>query len=327
MVCLPKRALRLLVAVVSLASCHGLLAGPPGDPAAAEAEPAEVGKFLRVHCDAEDRPLAMQTAIVRYVPASGQRDLVVDLIAAVHVGDRAYYQQLNEKFEEYDALLYELVTPEGSEVPKKGQRSGFNPLAWLQQASTEVLELESQMEHIDYSPENFVHADLSPEEIGKAIERRGDNVLTLVLNIAADLLRQKNRRQAEAQKSFPKNLQPEDLDPFALFFDPNAAAKLKRSLAEEFERTQAQGSGLGGTLHTILIEDRNKAVMAVLRTEMAHGKKHIGIFYGAGHMADFEQRLASDFGLRRESEQWLTAWDLTRQKKGSLEEIRESWGR
>lgn len=337
MVCLSKTVLHFLVGVLSLAYCTVLLAEPPGaeaaknaEPpgaeAAAEAEPPEAGKFLRVERDARDRPVAMQTAVVRYVSASGERDVVVDLIAAVHVADRSYYEQLNEQFEEYDALLYELVAPEGKTVPEKDPPTSYNPLAWLQQATEETLELESQMEHIDYSKENFVHADLSPEEMAKAIQRRGDNFITLVLNITADLMRQRNLRKREALKNLPKNIQPEDVDPFALFFSPHAAVNLKRSMAEEFERSQSNGGGLGETLNTILIEDRNKEVMSVLRTEMAHGKKQIGIFYGAGHMADFEKRLAADFGLKRESEKWLNAWNLQVKRRPHKELSWWSWG-
>jgi len=337
MVCLSKTVLHLLVGIWSLACCTVLLAEPPGTEAAkkgepaehqaaAEAEPLEAGKFLRVQRDARDRPVTMQTAVVRYVSASGERDVVVDLIAAVHVADRSYYDELNEQFEQYDALLYELVAPEGKTLPEKDRPTSYNPLAWLQRATEETLELESQMEHIDYSKENFVHADLSPEEMAKAIERRGDNFLTLVLSIAADLMRQRNLRKREALKNLPKNPQPEDVDPFALFFSPHAAVNLKRSMAEEFERSQSTGGGLGETLETILIEDRNKAVMSVLRTEMAHGKKQIGIFYGAGHMADFEKRLAADFGLKRESEKWLDAWDLRIKRRPHKEPNWWSWG-
>ena len=43
--------------------------------------------------------------------------VVVDLVGAVHLGDKAYYERLNELFENYDAVLYEFVAPEGYEVP------------------------------------------------------------------------------------------------------------------------------------------------------------------------------------------------------------------
>ena len=53
------------------------------------------------------------------------RDVVVDLIGAVHVGEKAYYEALNKQFEDYDAVLYELVAPEGTRVPKGAKPGGI----------------------------------------------------------------------------------------------------------------------------------------------------------------------------------------------------------
>ena len=43
----------------------------------------------------------LETAIVRYCNADG---ITVDLIAAIHVGEKSYYKQLSNRFETYDAL-------------------------------------------------------------------------------------------------------------------------------------------------------------------------------------------------------------------------------
>jgi hypothetical protein len=51
--------------------------------------------------------------------------------------------------------------------------------------------------------------------------------------------------------------------------------------------------------------------LAVLRKQIAAGKRHLGVFYGAGHLPDMEKRLEKDFGLKRQSTLWLTAWDMT----------------
>src|SRR5579885_588658 len=93
---------------------------PAADPPA-QAEPkkkAEPTKFLRVKRDKHDTPVALETAVVRYVPRDGAAGITVDLIAAVHVGDKAYYEALNKQMEQYDVLLYELVAPEGTRIPK-----------------------------------------------------------------------------------------------------------------------------------------------------------------------------------------------------------------
>jgi hypothetical protein len=178
-----------------------------------------------------------------------------------------------------------------------------------------MLELELQTERIDYTRKNFVHADLSPEQMAEAIHKRGDDGLTLILGFAADLLRQENLRELQAKQQ-PKPKAPaanapgsEDLDIFSLLLDPDAPVKLKRMLAEQLQNLEGTG-GLGTTLNNILIADRNEAALKVFQKELAKGKKKIAIFYGAGHMPDFEKRLRLEFGLERKSIQWLEAWDL-----------------
>jgi hypothetical protein len=249
---------------------------------------------------------AMETAVVRYVPASGEGEVTVDLIGAVHVGDKAYYEKLNKLMEQYDVLLYELVAPQGT-VPKAGAKKNDNPLAMLQQGIKVLLGLEFQLEQIDYTKKNFVHADLSPEEMAEAIRKRGDDGLTLSLSVIADMLRQQNLQKMKPDKDKPK--QP-DLDLGELLLDPQRAVKLKRLMAEQFEALENPEGGFGKTIATILIEDRNKAALKVLTQQLAKGKKKIGIFYGAAHLPDFEKRLRDDFDLKKSKEEWIQAWDM-----------------
>ncbi|MEC9002603.1 MAG: hypothetical protein VX644_04460 [Planctomycetota bacterium] len=264
-------------------------------------------RFIQVKRTKSGEPEALQTAIVRYVPATGDNELIVDLIGAVHVGDRLYYQKLNKLFENYDVLLYELVAPEGTVIPKGGRTESTNPLSMIQTMMKSVLGLELQLEQVDYTKKNFVHADLSPEKMAEAMKKRGDDGLTLALGIAADFIRSQNvqtRKQATASKqSLP------EIDPLSLLLDPQAGNKLKRIMAEQFDTEEAE-DGLGSTLNTILISDRNKAALQVFQKEMVKGHKRIGIFYGAAHMPDFEKRLRLEYGLKLKSHLWVTAWDL-----------------
>jgi len=231
----------------------------------------------------------------------------VDLIAVVHVGDREYYDKLNLQFEQYDVVLYELVAPQGTRIPKGGRRAGDNPLAMLQHLAKTVLGLETQTDRIDYTRKNFVHADMSPADMAEAMRKRGDNGVTLFLSVAADLLRQQNLAEIKPPKKGAKADEVPDL--LSLLLDPGASVKLKRLLAPQLA-DMAGGTGLGPTLNTILVSDRNQAALKILQKELAKGRKKIAIFYGAAHMPDFERRLREHFGLRRQGEQWLTAWDL-----------------
>jgi hypothetical protein len=59
-----------------------------------------------------------------------------------------------------------------------------------------------------------------------------------------------------------------------------------------------------------IINYRNGKCMEVLRKEIENGKRNLAIFYGAGHLADMEERLLRDFRMKRAGRSWLTAWSL-----------------
>src|SRR6266851_2011010 len=182
-------------------------------------------QFIRLQRDDKKEPVALETALVRYMPVGGKGDLEVDLVGAVHLGDKEYYKKLNKQFQQYDVVLYELVAQPGTVIPKGGKQKD-DPLSLIMQVVKMVLDLELQTERIDYTKKNFVHADLSPEQMAEAIQKRGDDGLTLILGFAADLLRQENLREVQAKQQ-PKPKAPvanapgsEDVDIFSLLLDP-----------------------------------------------------------------------------------------------------------
>ncbi len=297
--------LRQFTVVLGVLSC-GIAIGraeEPKETAAPKAEPG-LSRFLRLVRDKEGTPEKLETAVVSYRAAEGE--VQVDLVSAVHIGEASYYEELNELFKQYDVVLYELVAPKGTRVPRGGGNSD-NPLSLLQGLATEALDLSSQTAKINYQAENFVHADMSPDEIAETLRKRGDDALTMTLRVAADLLQQQNLQARRAEKEGKPS--EEVIDPLALLFDPEAPQTMKRAFAEQF----ASGAGpeaFGPTLQGLLITDRNAAALKELGRQLAGGKKKIAIFYGAAHMADFEERLGEDYGLTRRDVRWITAWDL-----------------
>lgn len=257
--------------------------------------------FLRVLRNDKKVPTRLETSVVRYVPADGKGELVVDLVGAVHIGDKTYYDDLNKRFESYDVVLYELVAPKGTRIGKDERNdSAFG------KAIKNLLDLESQVQKIDYTKKNLVHADMSPSEMAEAMKKRGDTGFSLVMSVFSDLMKQQNVRMKQMKKDGRKIPQ---ISLATLLFDPNKTVKLKRYMAEEFDSQDPSGA-LGQTLNRMLIVDRNKAAMKVLDEQVKKGTKKIAIFYGAAHMPDFETRLLVDFGLKRKSVEWVTAWDI-----------------
>ena len=307
--------------IVWIASC-GFLVGQQSSPPKPLEKKAGAAAYIRLQKDAGGQPTSLDTATVRLVSPAGQADLIVDLVGVVHVADKDYYDRLNHQLEEYDVVLYELVAEPGTRIPKGGERDTDNPVAMIQRLMKSVLNLELQTEQIDYTRKHFVHADLSPEQLLDAAKDRGEDGLTIALGVAADLLRQKNLQEKNAAKNPPPALP--DIDVGEMLLDPDGPAKLKRVLAQQMAQLEDPTSGLGQTLSTILVADRNKAALKVFQKELAKGKKKIAIFYGAAHMPDFEKRLADDFDLKRSKETWQTAWDLKKQGsalEGLLKEL------
>src|SRR6185295_18845209 len=68
--------------------------------------------------------------------------------------------------------------------------------------------------------------------------------------------------------------------------------------------------GPGSMDGTVLVTERNKAAINVLKKSIADGKKDLAIFYGAAHMPYLSKRLA-DMGFKPIATEWRLAWDLS----------------
>ncbi len=346
---LSSRSASLALAVLSLASLAGAQE-PRQRLVAAGGEPSQgsgPSEFLRM-TKHNGQPSSLDTAVVRYQTADA-KGVVVDLIGAVHIGEAAYYRHLNELFDTYDVVLYELVAPEGTLIPKGGRReSGANPIAMLQDGAKNMLGLESQLEQVDYTKSHFVRADMTPQQIADKMSERGETALTLALSTFADVMRQQNLAAAKNSENSarvegdrsPQSSGPGTavaLDELSLFDLMGNPLKMKRVLAQQFAETGALDQALGGSLNQLLIIDRNAEALKGLQKQMALGKRKIGIFYGAAHLPDLEKHLIADFGLVKAPQndpsglgpasgnvaasvnpRWLVAWDLKVAKEPEL---------
>jgi len=176
------RCLAVFLFVVSGSFAAGpLMAQESAEKQAEESVTSPNDRFMRIRRDQKGRPVAMETSIVRYVGknAKGQQ-VTVDLIGAVHVGGKDYYEALNKQFEKYESLLYELVAPEGTVIPKGGRVDddsiSLNPVGGIQKGLKQMLDLEFQLEQIDYTRKNFVHADMTPTEFGESMKENEESI-------------------------------------------------------------------------------------------------------------------------------------------------------
>jgi hypothetical protein len=270
------------------------------------ADAAELGSdWVRLVHDDKGQIIGMQTAIVRYVSpaaAPGEQPVEVDLIGAVHIGDAAYYAQLNEQFAHYDALLYELVAPQGVVVERGEGTSNSSPVGALQNGAKTLLGLDHQLEQIDYTKKNFVHADISPDEFLQAMKDRNESFLEMYFRLLGQSLAQQSEMAAKGQSL--------DLELISALFAADRPRRLKIALAKQLSEMESLMVGFGGQNGSVLISERNKRALDVLRKQSKAGKHHLAIFYGAGHLSDMDERLRKDFGMRPVGVKWLTAWNL-----------------
>jgi hypothetical protein len=115
-----------------------------------------------------------------------------------------------------------------------------------------------------------------------------------------------------------------DAELLMALFAKDRPFRLKRAMASQFENLEAQMAVIEGKDGSTIISERNKKALEVLKKEIAAGKKNLGIFYGAGHLPDMEERLLKDFGLKRDSETWLTAWTMERAEQKPAKPAKEA---
>jgi hypothetical protein len=305
---MPRRSLpsALLALLASLAG----LPAPASARQPGEAAVAERVEFLRLSRDDAGGLVSLDTSIVEYrqdptAAPAGRGPLQVDLVAAVHIGGAGYYETLDRLFADYDAVLYELVAPPNARVPKPGRKPA-GAIGSAQQGLTRMLGLAFQLENIDYSAANFVHADLSPKEFDAAMRKRGESWWGMFTKLMREGMARAERGEAGPGADLSVG------EMFGLLFGSGAdrQVKLRRVMAEQFTDMDVLTAAFGGEEGSTLITDRNAAALDVLRRQIAKGSRKIAIFYGAAHMDDFDRRLREDFALQPGETVWLEAWDL-----------------
>ena len=253
----------------------------------------------------------LEVPLVRYVLGGRfSTKATVDFVGAVHLGEASYYEDLNTRFKKYDAVLFELVS-DGDNLPRKGEGRGDSILGTVQRAMADLLGLSFQLDEIDYQARNFVHADLSPEQLGQAMAARGESLPQLLMKIVRLSFDPELEKSLKAKGVNQNSL--DGINPLLIIFrgpTPEERLKIKRFMAQGLIGSDSVLQMLEGESGFSLITDRNAAVMRVLEQELAAGKTKIAIFYGVGHLPDLHNRLTNERGLTLSDVEWLKAWKM-----------------
>ncbi|MBT8080120.1 MAG: hypothetical protein KJO31_16195 [Gammaproteobacteria bacterium] len=258
-------------------------------------------EFLRIRYDRNGEPAALQSAIASYrAPTGAAFTGTVDLIGALHIAEKTYFAELNDRFRHYDAVLYELIAAPGTRIPRGGPDNPGS-LASTQVAIKNALGLSFQLDEVNYNVSNFVHADMSPEQFSQSMAERNENLYQYFWKIFFFATKQYARDPLGERQA----------DLFAALFADDNGRALKIELARELLDVDRVTESLEGPDGSTLISGRNEQAINVLRQRIAAGDRRLAIFYGAGHLADLEARLADEFHMIKAEQTWLDAWDLS----------------
>lgn len=281
---------------------------------------------------------ALQVPIISYVRRSNSGATEkVDFVGAIHLAEAEYYRNLNTSFRSYDAVLYELVADkevlpeqqhaEPDHVPGFGSKNigedtSSNPVRFIQGALARILGLQFQLEGINYHAKNFIHADLSPSELSEAMRTRGESIPSILLKLfklhsstnKALPVPKNDLDSRDSATTKPVDINSLDslkLDPLKLLLiGPSTEEQraLKAYLAEGIISSEELFKALQDDGGLALIDDRNAAIIKVMREQFNRGLKDLAVFYGVGHLHDLHHRLTEEEGFRMSSTRWLNAW-------------------
>ena len=317
-----SRILSLTAVLGSLCLLSSLRAKEPGGSAppsekadGAESVKPELPDYIRFADDAKSARL--EIAVKSFKLPSGT---VIDLIGVVHIADAAYYADLNKRFDGYDAVLFELVgdpaaltkkqeaarpleTKESGKETKEDSSPGSGGVRFIQNTAGRLLKLSFQLDQIDYTKPNMVHADASWEEFARMQKERGESMMGLFM------------RAMKAQMSGElDNLPVKELDTFGLLrilMSRDSAAEFKIVLGKMFDQAESMTAIMEGEEGSAILSDRNAVVLRKIREVIADpAKKRIGVFYGAAHMPGIEGMLINDLKAQPAGEEWLPGWTM-----------------
>jgi hypothetical protein len=244
---------------------------------------------------AEDGTITVQTG-VHHLTAEGKPD--VWLVGAVHVAEARYYQEIQEILDAREVVLYEGVKP-SKDAPKltpEEVKAQQEKEKGLYTTFSEVLGLDFQQAHINYTNPAWINSDLTWEEMD-ALNKKLPEGSSQTFGMIQQLMDPKSPT-ANMATTFLRSPTPGLKEALKVFFvkmlgDPKAAA--------------AVSNDPGFT--DIILGARNKSAedhFAELLTRPTPPKS-VAIFYGAAHHPGIEATLVSTYGYKVAESKWLSA--------------------
>jgi hypothetical protein len=106
-----------------------------------------------------------------------------------------------------------------------------------------------------------------------------------------------------------RSFDDEPLDMMDLMTRPDGERQIKLLLARHLGDIEKEAMGMDMLSGTVILTERNKAVMKILDKQIKSGKKDIAVFYGAAHMPELADALEIR-GFEPVKTTWRAAWDV-----------------
>lgn len=316
-----RLAVTFVSAVASAAPAVSLAAPPapstPPTKAIVKAKPQE--SYIKASRGVDGNPNSLQTQIRRFDSVHGHGPSIY-LVAATHIGEKSYYEQLQHFLDQQDIVLYEGVrrSPTPAKV-KTGQATkphaarvakglaAAKESVGIQKKLATALDLQFQLEGIDYDRPQFRNSDMDWETMTTLAKKAGTGTEKALAELGASLNGLNGGLKGQLLNSV---LTQAAAHPF---LSTTLRGLIIRVLSNP-ELAQKSATPDSLKLNSILIVERNKVVLTDLNSLLKTSKRNrpkplhsIALFYGAEHMKNIEQHLVSDLGYRPTNTQWLTA--------------------
>jgi hypothetical protein len=285
--------------------------------------------FLRIHKPA-DEVLELQIALVKLRPMADREGPVIWLAGVSHIGEREYYADLQKHLDSQSLVLFEGI--DGGEL-KKSERASAGAkqsTGSIQSSLAKALGLVFQLDAIDYSREHFQNSDLTLNQLQTLLGGEKSNRAVSPQRSSAA----RAEPADEIQEEFERLLSLMDESSWTgqlmgtvfqwLGANPRWQAIARFLLIEILGNMQgdmAQFENLPPAMKhllEVLLHARNNAVLEDLELALKgeNPPPSISLFYGAAHMAHFQQSIEERFRYSREKEVWLTAFSVNLEKAG-----------
>ncbi|KAF3325441.1 hypothetical protein FCM35_KLT10512 [Carex littledalei] len=281
----------------------------------------------------------LQTSIVRYEEKSPNqffnRKLQVDLVGVMHIGDKRYYQAIQERLRRYDCVLYEGPYVNSTDVEEvtaakqqvNSHQKGADKYGLVRRYS--VLFKGQNWKNADLTFKTYLQ--LEEERLkrckeheknkeGRKILRITQIVLTCLKHVLTVyslwlplpafvplityLTCSRDGPNCHDIDKLEKMFKLGFLHYFVKDSNFSDAYKAVYKYDVDYEGDSDFAS------KAVVVRERNKFAMEVLKETIAEGKTTIAILYSAGNMADFHKRLVKELDMVPVTVEWYTAWSI-----------------